>query len=167
MCGPPQTTELEDLLEDLQNGAQQQQQQQQQFGGPPPARRAAIPSSSSSAPAAGSSADKPAIISTMVQMSDSSSSPPSQHRGFPPISPASTQTRAASTPQSAYRTCSNGVCLLLTQQALMVPEQFSTLLQLGAHLWTAGWALFPMLAGPSSLSTEAMAPTLYCSSSKA
>lgn len=166
MCGPPQTTELEDLLEDLQNGAQQQQQQQQ-FGGPPPARRAAIPSSSSSAPAAGSSADKPAIISTMVQMSDSNSSPPSQHRGFPPISPASTQTRAASTPQSAYRTCSNGVCLLLTQQALMVPEQFSTLLQLGAHLWTAGWALFPMLAGPSSLSTEAMAPTLYCSSSKA
>ncbi|CAF97770.1 unnamed protein product, partial [Tetraodon nigroviridis] len=48
-----------------------------------------IPSSSSSVPAAGSSADKPAIISSMVQMTDSSSSPPGQHRGFPPISPAS------------------------------------------------------------------------------
>ena len=165
MCDPYQTSELEDLLEDLQNGAQQQQQQQQ-FGGPAPARRPAIPPSSSSVAAAGSSADKPAIISTLVQMSDSSSSsPPSQHRGFPPISPASMHTDAATASPSACRTCAKGVCLPFTQQALMVPDQFSVLLQLGARLWTAGWALFPTLAGPSFLSTETIRPTLYCSSS--
>uniref|UniRef100_A0A3Q1C124 Nuclear receptor coactivator 2 n=1 Tax=Amphiprion ocellaris TaxID=80972 RepID=A0A3Q1C124_AMPOC len=60
-----QTSELEDLLEDLQSVASS--------------------SSSSSSVAPGSSVDKQTIISDILQMTDSSSSP-NQHRTFPPIS---------------------------------------------------------------------------------
>ncbi|XP_074545194.1 nuclear receptor coactivator 2-like isoform X2 [Halichoeres trimaculatus] len=86
-----QTSELEDLLEDLQSGGQQQQQQQM-FGAQPPVRRPATSSSSSSVPP-GSSADKQTIIGNILQMGDaiatsSSSSPPNQHRAFPPLGPA-------------------------------------------------------------------------------
>ncbi|XP_027144239.1 nuclear receptor coactivator 2 isoform X2 [Larimichthys crocea] len=87
-----QTSELEDLLEDLQSGGQQQQQQL--FGGQPPVRRPAS-SSSTSAPSSvppGSSVDKQTIIGNILQMTDSnsssSSSPPNQHRAFPPIGAA-------------------------------------------------------------------------------
>ncbi|XP_074508359.1 nuclear receptor coactivator 2-like isoform X2 [Sebastes fasciatus] len=85
-----QTSELEDLLEDLQSGGSGQQQQQL-FAGQPPVRRPASSSSSSSSAPPGSSVDKQRIISDILQMTDSSSSssPPNQHRAFPPISPAS------------------------------------------------------------------------------
>ncbi|XP_022067981.1 nuclear receptor coactivator 2-like isoform X1 [Acanthochromis polyacanthus] len=80
-----QTSELEELLEDLQSGAQQQQL----FPSQPPARGVASSSSSSSSVAPGSSVDKQTIISDILQMTDSSSSSsPNQHRTFPPISPA-------------------------------------------------------------------------------
>ncbi|XP_018528217.1 nuclear receptor coactivator 2 isoform X1 [Lates calcarifer] len=80
---PDQTSELEDLLEDLQSGGQQQL-----FGSQPPARGPSSSSSSSSVPP-GSSVDKQTIISDILQMTDSSSSsPPNQHRPFPPIGPA-------------------------------------------------------------------------------
>ncbi|XP_060899494.1 nuclear receptor coactivator 2-like isoform X2 [Labrus mixtus] len=85
-----QSSELEDLLEDLQSGTQQQQQQQQLFVGQPPVRRPASSSSSSVPP--GSSVDKQTIISNILQMtesSSSSSSPPSQPRPFPPLPTAS------------------------------------------------------------------------------
>ncbi|XP_070774696.1 nuclear receptor coactivator 2-like [Enoplosus armatus] len=81
-----QTSELEDLLEDLQSGGQQQL-----FVSQPPVRRPASSSSSSSSVPPGSSVDKQTIISNILQMTDSSgssSSPPNQHRAFPPISPA-------------------------------------------------------------------------------
>ncbi|XP_068582220.1 nuclear receptor coactivator 2-like isoform X2 [Cebidichthys violaceus] len=87
-----QTSELEDLLEDLQGGGQQQL-----FAAQPPVRGPASSSSSSSSSstsvAPGSSVDKQSIISDILQMTDSSSggggrSPPNQHRAFPPISPA-------------------------------------------------------------------------------
>ncbi|XP_040910760.1 nuclear receptor coactivator 2-like isoform X2 [Toxotes jaculatrix] len=85
---PDQTSELEDLLEDLQSGGQQQL-----FGGRPPARGPPSSSSSSSSLPPGSSVDKQTIISDILQMTDSSSSssssPPSQHRPFPPVGPAS------------------------------------------------------------------------------
>ncbi|XP_026230550.1 nuclear receptor coactivator 2-like isoform X2 [Anabas testudineus] len=75
-----QTSELEDLLEDLQNGTQQQL-----CGGQPPARGPAISSSSSSSMPPGSSVDKQSIISDILQMTDSSStSPHNRHRPFPP-----------------------------------------------------------------------------------
>ncbi|XP_028283353.1 nuclear receptor coactivator 2-like isoform X2 [Parambassis ranga] len=80
-----QTSELEDLLEDLQSGVQQQQQQL--FPGQLPARGATSSSSSSSVQPA-SSVDKQTIISDILQMNDSSGSP-NQHRAFPPIGPAS------------------------------------------------------------------------------
>ncbi|XP_007552046.1 nuclear receptor coactivator 2-like isoform X2 [Poecilia formosa] len=72
-----QASELEDLLEDLQNSSQQQL-----FPSQPPSS-----SSSSSAVPAGSSVDKQTIITDILQMNDtgSSSSSPSQHRAFPPI----------------------------------------------------------------------------------
>ncbi|XP_017165657.1 nuclear receptor coactivator 2-like isoform X3 [Poecilia reticulata] len=75
-----QASELEDLLEDLQNSSQQQL-----FPSRPPSS-----SSSSSAVPAGSSVDKQTIISDILQMNDtgSSSSSPGQHRGFPPIGAA-------------------------------------------------------------------------------
>ncbi|KAM4728627.1 nuclear receptor coactivator 2-like isoform 6-T9 [Anableps anableps] len=76
-----QASELEDLLEDLQNSSQQQL-----FPSQPPSS-----SSSSSAVPAGSSVDKQTIISDILQMnntSSSSSSSPSQHRAFPPVGPA-------------------------------------------------------------------------------
>uniref|UniRef100_A0A3B5RC01 Nuclear receptor coactivator 2 n=1 Tax=Xiphophorus maculatus TaxID=8083 RepID=A0A3B5RC01_XIPMA len=74
-----QASELEDLLEDLQNSSQQQL-----FPSQPPSS-----SSSSSAVPAGSSVDKQTIISDILQMNDtSSSSSPSQHRAFPPIGAA-------------------------------------------------------------------------------
>ncbi|XP_041848108.1 nuclear receptor coactivator 2-like isoform X2 [Melanotaenia boesemani] len=79
-----QTSELEDLLEDLQSGGQQQQQL---FPSQPPSS-----SSSSSSVPPGSSVDKQAIINDILQMTDSSSSrsnSPGQHRAFPPIGPAS------------------------------------------------------------------------------
>ncbi|XP_061587937.1 nuclear receptor coactivator 2-like isoform X2 [Cololabis saira] len=80
-----ETSELEDLLEDLQSGGQQQQQQQQLF----PSQPASSSSSSSSAPP-GSSVDKQVIISDILQMSDSSnSSSSSQHRALPPTGAAS------------------------------------------------------------------------------
>ncbi|MEQ2243275.1 hypothetical protein ILYODFUR_005353 [Ilyodon furcidens] len=66
------SSELEDLLEDLQNG-----NQQQLFPSQPP--------SSSSAMPAGSSVDNQTIISDILQMNNTSSSSPSQHRAFPPI----------------------------------------------------------------------------------
>ncbi|KAM7379772.1 hypothetical protein PAMP_005299 [Pampus punctatissimus] len=75
-----ETSELEDLLEDLQNGGQL-------FHGQPPSRGTASSSSSSSVPP-GSSVDKQTIISDILQMTDSGSSPHNQHRAFPPISPA-------------------------------------------------------------------------------
>ncbi|XP_012708280.2 nuclear receptor coactivator 2 isoform X1 [Fundulus heteroclitus] len=75
---PEQRSELEDLLEDLQNTSQQQL-----FPSQPPSS-----SSSSSAPPAGSSVDKQAIISDILQMNSSSSSSPGQHRAFPPIGPS-------------------------------------------------------------------------------
>ncbi|XP_078143655.1 nuclear receptor coactivator 2-like [Centroberyx gerrardi] len=85
-----QTSELEDLLDDLQSGGQQQQL----FPGQPPARGASCPSSSSSSsvPPA-SSADKQTIISDILQMADSGGSPPTgnppaQHRAFQGIGPA-------------------------------------------------------------------------------
>ncbi|XP_053186784.1 nuclear receptor coactivator 2-like [Scomber japonicus] len=78
-----QSSELEDLLEDLQNGGQQQL-----FSGQPQSRGAASSSSSSSAPP-GSSVDKQTIISDILQMTDSTgSSPPNQHQAFPPMGPA-------------------------------------------------------------------------------
>ncbi|XP_056248264.1 nuclear receptor coactivator 2-like isoform X3 [Seriola aureovittata] len=82
---PEQTSELEDLLEDLQSGGQQQP-----FGGQAPARGPSSSSSSSSSVPPGSSADKQTIISDILQMADSgsSSSPPNQHRAFPPVGPA-------------------------------------------------------------------------------
>uniref|UniRef100_A0A3B3WS33 Nuclear receptor coactivator n=1 Tax=Poecilia mexicana TaxID=48701 RepID=A0A3B3WS33_9TELE len=71
-----QASELEDLLEDLQNSSQQQL-----FPSQPPSS-----SSSSSAVPAGSSVDKHTIITDILQMNDTgSSSSPSQHRAFPPI----------------------------------------------------------------------------------
>lgn len=86
-CVWSQTSELEDLLEDLQSGAQQQQL----FSGQPPVRRPASSSTSSSSVPPGSSVDKQSIISDILQMTDSSgSSPPTQHRAFPPIGPAGT-----------------------------------------------------------------------------
>ncbi|XP_056913746.1 nuclear receptor coactivator 2-like isoform X5 [Takifugu flavidus] len=105
-----QTSELEDLLEDLQSGAQQQQ-----FGGPPPVRRPAPSSSASSGPPAGSSADKPALVGNILQITGGGGggSPPNQLRGFPPISPASTESSAASVSQAAYAAHSNGVPPLL------------------------------------------------------
>ncbi len=86
-CGWSQTSELEDLLEDLQSGGQQQL-----FGGQPPVRGPVSSSSSSSSVPPGSSVDKQTIISNILQMTDSnsSSSSPSQHRAFPPIGPAGT-----------------------------------------------------------------------------
>ncbi|XP_028987091.1 nuclear receptor coactivator 2-like isoform X2 [Betta splendens] len=75
-----QTSELEDLLEDLQNGGQQQQLCAAQ----PPARG---PSSSSSSSVQQSpSVDKASDINDFLQMTNSSSStsPHSRHRGFPP-----------------------------------------------------------------------------------
>ncbi|XP_067462780.1 nuclear receptor coactivator 2-like isoform X2 [Thunnus thynnus] len=79
-----QTSELDDLLEDLQNGSQPQL-----FPGQPPSRGTASSSSSSSV-LPGSSVDKQTIMSDILQMTDSSSSssPPNQHRTFPPIGPA-------------------------------------------------------------------------------
>ncbi|KAM3604316.1 uncharacterized protein V6R79_009365 [Siganus canaliculatus] len=80
-----QTSELEDLLEDLQSGGQQQL-----FGGQlSVSRRPASTSSSSSSVPPGSSADKQTIIGNILQMTDSSSSPPNQQRAFPAIGPAS------------------------------------------------------------------------------
>ncbi|XP_077955809.1 nuclear receptor coactivator 2-like isoform X2 [Gasterosteus aculeatus] len=73
-----QASELEDLLEDLQSGAQQQL-----FAGQPPA------SCSSSSVAPGSSVDKQSIISDILQMTDGGGSPPDHHRAFPPSGPAS------------------------------------------------------------------------------
>ncbi|XP_073346646.1 nuclear receptor coactivator 2-like isoform X2 [Pagrus major] len=83
---PDQSSELEDLLEDLQSGGQQQL-----FGSQPPVRRPASASSASSSVPPTSSVDKQTIISNILQMTDSSnsSSPPNQHRAFPPIGPAS------------------------------------------------------------------------------
>uniref|UniRef100_A0AAQ5YHH0 Nuclear receptor coactivator 2 n=1 Tax=Amphiprion ocellaris TaxID=80972 RepID=A0AAQ5YHH0_AMPOC len=75
-----QTSELEDLLEDLQSVASS--------------------SSSSSSVAPGSSVDKQTIISDILQMTDSSSSP-NQHRTFPPISPAGTSATGSPTNQTA------------------------------------------------------------------
>lgn len=88
LCGGLQTSELEDLLEDLQSGVQQQQQL---FPGQPPARGATSSSSSSSSSSSvqpASSVDKQTIISDILQMNDSSGSP-NQHRAFPSIGPAS------------------------------------------------------------------------------
>ncbi|XP_029970514.1 nuclear receptor coactivator 2-like isoform X2 [Salarias fasciatus] len=84
-----QTTELENLLEGFESGAQQQQQQQQQlFSGHPASRGAASSSASPSVPPS-SSVDKQTIISDILQMADSGShSPPGQHPGFPPMGPA-------------------------------------------------------------------------------
>ncbi|KAF1384226.1 hypothetical protein PFLUV_G00140520 [Perca fluviatilis] len=80
-----QTSELEDLLEDLQSGSQQQQL----FAGQPSVRRPASSSSSSSSVPPGSSVDKQGIISDILQMTESSSrSPPNQPRAFPPINSA-------------------------------------------------------------------------------
>ncbi|KAF7648318.1 hypothetical protein LDENG_00158640 [Lucifuga dentata] len=81
-----QTSELEDLLEDLQNGGQQQQL----FTGQQPARGAASSSASSSSAQPASSSDKQTIISDILQMTEvrGASSPPNQHRAFPAISPA-------------------------------------------------------------------------------
>ncbi|XP_026168947.1 nuclear receptor coactivator 2-like isoform X2 [Mastacembelus armatus] len=77
-----QTSELEELLEDLQSGGQQQQL----FGGQLPARGQPSSSSSSSSVPPGSSVDKQTIITDILQLTDSSSSnPPNQHRAFPPI----------------------------------------------------------------------------------
>ncbi|KAK2822840.1 hypothetical protein Q5P01_022905 [Channa striata] len=73
-----QTKELEDLLEDLQNGGQQQL-----GGGQPPARGPSSSSSSSSSVLPGSSVEKQTIISDILQMTDSSS-PPNRHRALPP-----------------------------------------------------------------------------------
>ncbi|XP_068196023.1 nuclear receptor coactivator 2-like [Antennarius striatus] len=73
-----QTSELEDLLEDLQSGAQQSL-----FGGQLPIRRSGFSSSSSSMPPS-SSVDKQTIISNILQMTDGGGSPPNQHRTFPP-----------------------------------------------------------------------------------
>uniref|UniRef100_A0A3Q2ECM0 Nuclear receptor coactivator n=1 Tax=Cyprinodon variegatus TaxID=28743 RepID=A0A3Q2ECM0_CYPVA len=83
-----QPSELEDLLEDLQNSSQQQL-----FPSQPPSS-----SSSSSAVPAGSSVDKQTIISDILQMNDtsSSSSSPSQHRAFPPIGPGAPPVRSMS-----------------------------------------------------------------------
>ncbi|XP_070830489.1 nuclear receptor coactivator 2-like isoform X1 [Chaetodon trifascialis] len=81
-----QTTELEDLLEDLQSGGQQQL-----FAGQPPVRRPASSSSSSSSVPPASSVDKQTIISNILQMTDSGgrgSSPTNQQRAFPPVGPA-------------------------------------------------------------------------------
>ncbi|KAM8849920.1 nuclear receptor coactivator 2-like isoform 3-T5 [Spinachia spinachia] len=72
-----QASELEDLLEDLQSGAQQQL-----FAGQPPA---SCPSSSA---APGSSVDKQSIISDILQMADGGRSP-NPHRAFPPSGAAS------------------------------------------------------------------------------
>ncbi|XP_037315050.2 nuclear receptor coactivator 2-like isoform X2 [Pungitius pungitius] len=58
-----QAIELEDLLEDLQSGAQQQL-----FAGRP----------------ASSAVDKQSIISDILQMTDGGGSPPNHHRAFPP-----------------------------------------------------------------------------------
>ncbi|CAJ1072991.1 nuclear receptor coactivator 2-like isoform X1 [Xyrichtys novacula] len=83
-----QSSELEDLLEDLQSGGQQQQQM---FGAQPSVRRSASTSSSSSSVPPSSSADKQTIIGNILQMTDStstSSSPPNQHRAFPTMGPA-------------------------------------------------------------------------------
>ncbi|XP_028448805.1 nuclear receptor coactivator 2 isoform X4 [Perca flavescens] len=80
-----QTSELEELLEDLQSGSQQQQL----FAGQPSVRRPASSSSSSSSVPPGSSVDKQGIISDILQMTESSSrSPPNQPRAFPHINPA-------------------------------------------------------------------------------
>ncbi|XP_053293905.1 nuclear receptor coactivator 2 [Pleuronectes platessa] len=82
-----QTSELEDLLEDLQSGGQQQQL----YGAQPPARGPPSSSSSSSSVPPGPSVDKQTIISDILHMSDhsgGSSSPPNQHRAFPPMGPA-------------------------------------------------------------------------------
>ncbi|XP_032387807.1 nuclear receptor coactivator 2 isoform X5 [Etheostoma spectabile] len=78
-----QTSELEELLEDLQGASQQQL-----FAGQPPVRRPASSSSSSSSGPPASSVDKQGIISDILQMTEGSSSPPNQSRAFPPISPA-------------------------------------------------------------------------------
>ncbi|XP_030016976.1 nuclear receptor coactivator 2-like isoform X2 [Sphaeramia orbicularis] len=73
-----QSCELEDLLDDLQSGSQQQL-----FPNQPPTRMlvSSVPS--------GSSVDKQTIITDILQMNDTcNSSSPSQHKAFPPISPA-------------------------------------------------------------------------------
>ncbi|KAM9323472.1 nuclear receptor coactivator 2-like [Pholidichthys leucotaenia] len=81
-----QTSELEDLLEDLQSG---DQQQQQPFPRQPTARGGVPSSSSSSTVPSGSSVDKQTVISDILQMSDSSScSSPPMPRGFPAMGPA-------------------------------------------------------------------------------
>ncbi|XP_076005109.1 nuclear receptor coactivator 2-like [Genypterus blacodes] len=78
-----QSSELEDLLEDLQSGGQPQH-----FTGQPPAREVvSAPASSSSVPPP-SSMDKQTIISDILHMTEGSNSPPNQHRAFPSISPA-------------------------------------------------------------------------------
>ncbi|XP_041658314.1 nuclear receptor coactivator 2-like isoform X2 [Cheilinus undulatus] len=84
-----QTSELEDLLEDLQSGSQQQQL----YSGQPAVRRPASSSSSSSSSVQpGSSVDKQTIISNILQMTESSggsgSSPPNPQRVFPPLGSA-------------------------------------------------------------------------------
>ncbi|KAM9718996.1 LOW QUALITY PROTEIN: nuclear receptor coactivator 2-like [Menidia menidia] len=69
-----QASELEDLLQDLQNGGQQQLFPTQ----PPPSSTSSSSSSSSSVPP-GSSMEKQTIISDILQMADGG-----QHRAFPP-----------------------------------------------------------------------------------
>ncbi|XP_017285058.1 nuclear receptor coactivator 2 isoform X2 [Kryptolebias marmoratus] len=83
-----QASELEDLLEDLQNGSQQQHL----FPSQPPSSS----SSSSTVPPA-ASVDKQTIISDILQLNEGSSSP-TQHRTFPPVGPASFNSARAEQP---------------------------------------------------------------------
>ncbi|XP_061549515.1 nuclear receptor coactivator 2-like isoform X2 [Phycodurus eques] len=98
-----QTSELEDLLDDLQGSAhhhhhQHQQHHHQLFPRPPslsrgvPASSSSSSSSSSSAAPPGFSADKQNIVGDILHMMDGAhgdhGSPPPQHRAFPAISPA-------------------------------------------------------------------------------
>lgn len=97
-CGFFKASELEDLLEDLQNGGQQQQQHL--FPSQPPSSSS---SSSSSTGPPSSSVDKQTIISDILQLSDRSSSP-SQHRTFPAVGPAGTVATGRSISES-YLSC--------------------------------------------------------------
>lgn len=167
-CCWSQTSELEDLLEDLQNGGQQQQQQL--CVGHPPARG---PSSSSSSVQLSSSVDKQSDISDFLQMTNSSStSPHNRHRGFPPAGESELvhcplcfcfdSTKSLKSHKSNKKTISS------SHQALMVPgwpSPVEVLLQPGVCLWTTAWSLAPQ--GRSLPSTGTLAPTPYCSSSKA
>uniref|UniRef100_A0A671Z1R2 Nuclear receptor coactivator 2 n=1 Tax=Sparus aurata TaxID=8175 RepID=A0A671Z1R2_SPAAU len=117
-----QSSELEDLLEDLQSGGQHQ----------PPVRRPGSSSSGSSSVPPSSSVDKQTIISNILQMTDSSNSstgfnsarPGQPGRGAPPVRSASLDGSMGPNPNAArpfppQHRNNNPYSLLQQQQSMM------------------------------------------------